>query len=82
MKWGVRKANPTSADIHSARQRQEQRMQEGITYNRVASTATGKARTAAEARAKKHIVDWQTNEDSVGSAVITNTKENHGKPNC
>lgn len=58
MKWGVRKARPTTADIHNARQRQLGRA------NAAVSHPSGAKRAAAEK-------DFLTNEDRVTAARMT-----------
>jgi hypothetical protein len=71
MKWGVRKANPTSTEIKDARRRQQLREMKLVSYAREASITTGAARKTAEKNAKKHAIDFQTNEDRVTAARLT-----------
>jgi hypothetical protein len=72
MKWGVRKSNPTGAEIHAARQRQAAREREVQRQDDIATTSTGKTKTAAENKARKAAYDFQTNEDRVTATHLTN----------
>jgi hypothetical protein len=71
MKWGHRKAKPTTEEIHSARYRQMARETQMIRYAREAAVTTGAARKTAERNAEKHAIDLQTNEDRVTAARMT-----------
>jgi len=72
MQWGVRKKKPTSAEIHSARQRQAQRARELQRHDDVASTASSPAvRAKAIKEARRVAIELQTSEDRVTAARMT-----------
>ena len=75
MKWGVRKSNPTSTDIHSARVRQAARKANAnLATARLNEASAGgnkaKQKSAVKAFEKAHL-DVLTNEDAVTSQRMT-----------
>jgi hypothetical protein len=76
MKWGVRKAEPTTAEIHDARRRQDLRRQSYNVavseLNRVSVGSNESAKKSAVQKVGKAAKDFETNEDRVTAAHITN----------
>jgi len=72
MRWGVRKANPSTLDIAVARNNQERRSLDLNTLNNQLKTArTSAERKRIEKQLHAKAVDFQTNEDRVTAARLT-----------
>jgi len=72
MKWGVRKANPTTSEIQGARQRQAIRWQKVIEADQKLQIASSSSqKKSAERQIDKAARDFATNEDRVTAARMT-----------
>jgi hypothetical protein len=72
MKWGKRKARPSTADIHAARQRQNDRLREFQRREDAAATATN-SRDAKihEKKAKAAAKEFDTSDDRANAVRMT-----------